>query len=479
MSDDGAVYTQPVFKVDAQPGKHRRGGGTVTEPARSVPVFDTVDVLVVGGGPAGTAAATAAARSGARVMLVERYNHLGGLATGGLVIWIDRMTDWDGKLVLRGYAEEVLDRLPRDAILGPEQDLWGSRDERQADYWSNRLSAFHGIVTWAPMIDPERLKLAADDLARDSGVDVLLHAWAIGAIVEDGQLKGVVLHSKQGRHAVLASVVIDTTGDGDIFTDAGEQAADDVEEKSIHHCVNTAWLFAGVDVPRWLDFKMREKDAFADFSARARTTFNQFALPMPAWRDDVVVFMGPRFSGFSAVDLADLNTVEFLSRQRMQDLLEFYHAYAPGFDKAWIMLTAPQIGVRHSRRLRGLGQMTGADWKAGTIHADEVGVSPSLAPKFNSVSVPYRALLARNIPNLLVAGRHISTDATTHTFMREIPQCWITGQAAGVAAAIAANDGVAAKDADIGRIRTELLNQGAHLQEAVDERGNTEPRNDP
>ncbi len=465
--DDRTVYSQPVFKVAEKSTKQRQGGGTITEPARTVPIFDSVDVLVVGGGPAGTAAATAAARGGARVMLVERYNHLGGLATGGLVIWIDRMTDWDGKLVLRGYAEELLDRLPSDAILGPERDLWGSRDERQADYWRNRFSAFHGIVTWAPMIDPERLKLASDDLARESGAEVLLHAWATAAIVEDGRLKGIVMHSKQGRHAVLASVVIDTTGDGDIFSDAGEAVAADVEEKSIHHCVNTAWLFGSVDVPRWLDFKMRDKDGFADFSSRARTTFNQFALPMPAWRDDVVVFMGPRFSGFSAVDLDDLNRVEFLSRQRMQDLLEFYRSHAPGFETAWIMLSAPQLGVRHSRRLQGLGQMTGADWKAGTIHADEIGVSPSLAPKFNSVSVPYRALLPRGLPNLLVAGRHMSTDATTHTFMREIPQCWMTGQAAGVAAAIAANDGVAAKDADITRIRAELIKQGAHLQEAA------------
>ncbi len=465
MNDESkTVYSQPVFKVDKAAAKKRFGGGTVTEPAREVPVFDKVDVLVVGGGPAGTAAATAAARLGARVMLVERYNHLGGLATGGLVIWIDRMTDWDGNLVLRGYGEELLDRLPADAILGPERDLWGSRDERHADYWRNRFSAFHGIVTWAPMIDPERLKIAADDLARDAGVDVLLHGWVTAPLMEDGQIAGVVLQSKQGRHAVLASVVVDTTGDGDVFTGAGEAAEADVDERNIHHCVNTAWLFAGIDVPRWLDFKMNEKKAFADFSELARTTFNQFALPMPAWRDDVVVFMGPRFSGFSAVDLEDLNRVEYLSRQRMQDLHQFYRAHAPGFEEAWIALTAPQIGVRHSRRLRGLGRMTGDDWKNGVVHGDEIGVSPSLAPKFNPVSVPYRALLARQVPNLLVAGRHISTDATTHSFMREIPQCWMTGQAAGVAAAVAADTKVPARDADIDRIRAALHKQGAYLQ---------------
>lgn len=467
MSDASRqVYTQPVFKVDGVSRRERRADGTMIEPARELPVFDTVDVLVIGGGPAGTAAATAAARLGARTMLVERYNHLGGLATGGLVIWIDRMTDWDGNLVLRGYGEELLSRLPADAILGPERDLWGSRDERHADYWSNRFSAFHGIITWAPMIDPERLKLAADDMAREAGVDILLHAWATGPLLDEaGRIAGVALQSKQGRHAVKATMVIDTTGDGDIFCGAGESAEDDVEEKSIHHCVNTSWLFGSVDVPRWLEFKMHEKDGFAEFSERARTTFNQFSLPMPAWRDDVVVFMGPRFSGFSAVDLDDLNTVEYLSRQRMQDMLAFYREHAPGFEQAWVMLTAPQIGVRHSRRLQGLGRMTGEDWRAGVVHADEVGVSPSLAPKFRSVSVPYRALLARRVPNLLVAGRHISTDASTHTFMREIPQCWMTGHAAGIAAAVAADAGVDAHEVDVARVRRELLSQGAHLHE--------------
>ena len=176
VGEDRQTYTQSVFNVEREPRRPRRSGGSITEPAREIPVFDQVDVLVIGGGPAGTAAATASARLGARTMLVERYNHLGGLATGGLVIWIDRMTDWDGNLVLRGFCEEVLDRLPTDAILGPERNLWGSRDERHVDYWSNRFSAHHGTVTWAPMIDPERLKIASDDLAREAGADLVMHA---------------------------------------------------------------------------------------------------------------------------------------------------------------------------------------------------------------------------------------------------------------------------------------------------------------
>ena len=462
--DDRQIYTQRVFDVEREPRRRRVGSGTIIRPASEVAIWDEVDVLVVGGGPAGTAAATAAARLGARTMLVERYNHLGGLATGGLVIWIDRMTDWHGNLVLRGFCEEVLDRLPADAILGPDRDLWGSRDDRHVDYWSNRFSAHHGIVTWAPMIDPEQLKIASDDLARDAGVDIVLHAWASEPVMIDGRIDGVILQSKQGRHAVRARMVVDTTGDGDLFTQAGEAADNDVQDGSIHHTMNTAWLFAGLDIPRWLRFRMSEKQAFSEFSQQARSRFNQFSLPMPAWRDDVAVFMGPRLSGFSAVDLEDLNQVEHLSRQRMQQHLEFYRQHAPGFEDAWIMLTGPQIGVRHSRRMRGRFPMTGADWRAGIRHADEIGISPSLAPKFASVSIPYRALVASGTRNLLAAGRHMATDAQTHTFMREIPQCWVTGQAAGAAAALAAADGSDAATVDIAALQAALLKQGAHLR---------------
>jgi len=132
--------------------RRARPAKTISEPARQVPVFAETDVLVVGGGPAGTAAAIAAARIGADVLLVERYNHLGGLSTGGLVIWIDRMTDWSGRHIIRGLAGEFMGRLPKDAIQGPPRADWGNRDAATAAYWTQRTAAYHGIVTWSPTI---------------------------------------------------------------------------------------------------------------------------------------------------------------------------------------------------------------------------------------------------------------------------------------------------------------------------------------
>ena len=142
---------------------------TVYESPRETPVHAQTDVLVVGGGPAGCAAALAARRLGAEVTLVERYNHLGGLSTGGLVIWIDRMTDWTGQLVIDGFAREILEQLPDHAVAGAPEAQWGSQDEGAVAHWGGRQGAFRGVVTWSPMIDPEWLKLASVELLAAGG----------------------------------------------------------------------------------------------------------------------------------------------------------------------------------------------------------------------------------------------------------------------------------------------------------------------
>src|SRR5690349_18939335 len=177
MSEDKAVrrtnqsffFESDIFSASRLQARRARPDAVVHEAPRAVPVFRDCDVLVVGGGPSGTAAAVAAARRGASVVLLERYNHLGGLSTGGLVIWIDRMTDWQGELVIRGFAEEILDRLPREAIAGPAAEEWGSRNAARAAHWTQRTAGFHGVVTWSPTIDPERLKLASQELVLEVG----------------------------------------------------------------------------------------------------------------------------------------------------------------------------------------------------------------------------------------------------------------------------------------------------------------------
>lgn len=463
---DERILTGDIFERDAK--VPRLDLGTVREDARDIPVYRECEVLVVGGGPSGTAAAAAAARTGADTVLLERYNHLGGLSTGGLVLWIDRMTDWTGQLVIRGIAEELINRLPADAIAGPDRSDWGSTDATKAGHWSHRTAAYHGVVTWSPTIDPERLKLLSQEVVIERGVKLVYHSWACLPLMANGRVAGATFESKEGRMAIRAKVVVDATGDGDLFARAGAAFDNDIEEADVHHCMNTSWMFAGVDMNRWIDFKAHQPEAHADFMARGRKECGLFDRPFVSWRNDVALFMGPRQTGYSALDVDDLTAVEVRSHRAMAAHLDFYKAHAPGFENAYLMMSAPQVGVRHARRLRGVDAVLRSRWPDGVALPTEVGVTPAVSPKFPNISIPYGALVPESLDGLLACGRHISCDKNSHGFMREIPQCWITGQAAGTAAALSVKAGVEPRAVEIGALQAALLDQGVYLRPALE-----------
>ena len=456
-----------MFGGSARTGPRPDTRKTIQEAARETSVFAETDVLVVGGGPAGTAAAISAGRVGADVMLVERYNHLGGLSTGGLVIWIDRMTDWNGTQVIAGLAHEFMDRLPEDALLGPIPSDWGSRDTATAEYWAQRSAAYHGIVTWSPTVDPEGLKTLSLRMVRDQNIDLVLHSWATQPIIEDGTIRGVIFESKSGRKAILAKVVVDTTGDADLLSQTQTAVETNIDNGDIHHCVNTAFLLGGVNMEKWLNFKRSSPEGFKSFMANGRSKIGPFEKASVGWRNDTALFMGPRLSGYSATNVDDLTEVELRSRELTVEHVEFYRNNAPGFEKAFLMLGAPQIGVRHSRRISGHAQVVRAQWDEGKVWDDEIGVSTSLSPKFKNISIPYGALLPTGIEGILAAGRHISCDASSHSFLREVPQCWLTGQAAGTAAGLSANQNIRPSDVEVSAVQKELLAQGAYLSPSV------------
>ncbi|MBV9941620.1 MAG: FAD-dependent oxidoreductase [Solirubrobacterales bacterium] len=295
---------------------------------------------------------------------------------------------------------------------------------------------------------------------------LLLHSWAAEPLLDGRHVRGVTFESKQGRRAILAEVIIDATGDLDLCARAGLEF--EAETKAggagIAHCLNTGWLWAGVDFARWIAFKRDDPAAYRQLMADAGDALDFAERPVVGWSNDVALFLGPRLSGYSGVDVSDLTRVEVESRRRMVAHLDHFRRQAPGFENAWLMLSAPQIGVRHTRRLLGRHRLTIDDWREGIRHRDEIGVSPSPSQKFANVSVPYRALVARDLDNLLAPGRHMSCDPQTQAFMREIPQCWLTGQAAGVAAALAASGRIAAADVDAGALQAELSRQGTYLQ---------------
>lgn len=459
------LLASDVFESRSRTQPPHNGAGFIREAARDVPVYHQCDVLVVGGGPSGSAAAYAAAKTGADVVLLERYNHLGGLSTGGLVIWIDRMTDWSGHQVIRGFAEEILDRLPAEAKAGPAPAEWGSRDPQLAAYWASRTSAFHGIVSWAPTIDPERLKVATQELLLEARVRLVLHAWAALPIVDDGRVTAVLFESKAGRQALRAKVVVDATGDGDVFARAGAEYESDIDEGDVHHSLNTAFVLGGVDMNRWIEFRTTEREQFAEFMRLGRERLGFFQAPYVSWRNDIALFLGPRQSGLSALDVDDMTEIEIRSRRFMAGHCEFFRRHAPGFESAYMLQSASQLGVRHTRRLKGVGKVHRAQWPEGIPLGGEIGVSPSVSPKFPVISVPYEALVPARLDGLLACGRHISCDPSSHGFMREIPQCWLTGQAAGAAAAVAANVGVQPRAVSVRDVQAALRKQGVFIRD--------------
>ena len=266
------------------------------------------------------------------MILVERYNHLGGLSTGGLVSWIDRMTDWKGQLIVAGVGAELIDRCGPDATLGPAPEIWGSKDAVEAAYWRVRTAALRDTVHWSPTLDPEILKLVTNDIVRDSNVRTLMHCWVVAAIVHDGRVTGVVFESKQGRMALLAGVVIDCTGDGDVFALAGARYDDDFDGESAHARLTTSFRFGNVDMRRYLDFRMLRQAEFSEVMQRASLDgISLLAHPTPY--DSVALFLTPKMAGYSALDIADLTEVEFLSRDVARRGLHFFRENVPGFER--------------------------------------------------------------------------------------------------------------------------------------------------
>ncbi len=420
-------------------------------------------MLVIGGGPAGTAAAVAAGRLGADTVLVERYNHLGGLSTGGLVSWIDRMTDWDGNLIVAGVGAELIDRCGPDATLGPRPEIWGSKNPVEAAYWRVRTSALRDTVHWSPTVDPEVLKLVSNDIVRESNVHTLLHCWVVATIVREGsgghKVDGVIFESKQGRFALTAPVVIDCTGDGDVFALAGAGFDDDFDGESAHARLTTSFRFGNVDMRRYLDFWMLHQTEFKEIMQRAsQEGIGLLAHPTPY--DSVALFLTPKMAGYSALNVADLTEVEFVSRDVARKGLAFFRENVPGFARAWILDTASQVGTRHARRLVGAERITIDHWRDDGGYSDSIGLCPGMTPTFPTLQIPYRSLVPASVNGLLAAGRNLSADTSSHAALREIPECWAMGEAAGVAATLAVDGDIELRDIDIPALQAQLVKQG-------------------
>lgn len=412
---ESSVIASHKIEVDGAPAT--LVDGRVIQPARELPVLDETDVLVVGGGPAGIVAAIAAKRAGARVTLIERYGHFGGLWTGGLVLLVIGHIVGDNKQVCQGIGEEILRRLDKmdGAIIDRKP---GSR----------------------PTVDAEAVKYLMVEMIEEAGVRVFLHCWGVDAIVTGNVVRGAVFESKSGRRAVLAKVVIDATGDGDVFAAAGAA----FEHRS--HNVGLVSRIANLD----------EVDtAKAANSPKPKHLGARTPVAGVNW----VNLHGPEVD---ALDVATLTRMEMNHRKFIWQNIQKTRS-TPGYEKVYLVETAPQLGVRITRVLDGVNAVRLADLRAHTKFPDVIGVGGEEGGDHGEWQIPYGALVPVKVDNILAAGRCISMERSMADLVRLIPNCFVTGHAAGVAAAVAVGDKCLPREVDVAKVQKVLRQQEAYL----------------
>ena len=424
---------------------HRNDIRTLIEAEHTLTVLDEVDVLICGGGPAGTAAAISAARTGAKTLLVEYYGYLGGMSTAGLV------TPHFDPFLNNGINQELMDRLKK-------RNAWG------APFW--RIS-----------FDPEQFKMVSEDMVLESGSDLLYHTLAVAAIVEDNHLCGVVIEIKSGRFALLAKVVIDCTGDGDIATRAGAPYEKGRPGDNLLQPMTMMFRMGGLE---WVQtdgtqlYQMVQK-AIADTGHHFRLAFERpWAIHLPNPGEVAIQLVHVR--GVDGTDAHDLTVAEIEGRRQTRTVVEFLIQHVSEFRNAYLIETAAQVGVRETRRILGDYILTLDDVRIGRkfddgiatvsfgvdIH-DPVGKSQIGGGITRVYDIPYRCLLPRKIDGLLTAGRCISGTHSAHASYRVKGPCMAMGQAAGTAAALSVQHNVAPRDLDTGSLRRELNHQGVVL----------------
>jgi ribulose 1,5-bisphosphate synthetase/thiazole synthase len=395
-------------------------------------------VLVVGGGPAGTAAALSARLLGVDVTIVERYGYFGGLATGGLVLAIFPLYDKNNRQVILGIGEEMMRRL--------DKLKFGIIERNKAPVY--------------PTVDAEAFKYVLADMVLESGMTAYLDCWGVDAILDNrGAVRGAVFESKSGRQAILADVVVDASGDGDIYAAAGaafEKVKDNIGLDS---------RIGNVDIEDMVDQNREHMSGIRDKVQGGRPTRGapvtdmegHVGSPTPAPHVNWLNMKGPIADG---LDVAELSMLELKHRRAIWRNVEQARK-RPGAEQAVLIETAPQMGVRLTRLLAGAKKLTMQEAKAGAKFNDVIGYSGAyVGPEFQ---IPYRCLVPAKIDNLLAAGRCVSADFALADTLRLIPICWVTGQAAGVAAALSIKDKCTPREVSAAKLQSLLRQQGAYL----------------
>lgn len=451
----------------------------VQEAPREVPVLATCEVLVVGGGPSGISAALAARRAGADVILAERYGCFGGVITTV------------GMETLGWYRYE------------------GTVEGEGIGLEMERLAAqMGGAIKWpynsSECLDADFFKIVADHLIKEAGVRPLLHIMCVEAIMEGNRIKGIITESKSGRQAILADRVIDCTGDADVAYFAGADFSVCPKEESIG--VTTVFNAAGVDKKRFLEYTEKNPATYKDWSRtwEQETTGKENGLRTPyldmefenarkkgdipdnehtrnfggSWSalseaGEATNLNLVHQTGIDVTDVEDLTRAEMEGRGQVLHALKALQTNVPGFENAKLRNIGMTIGTRDSRKIIGRYNLTGDDVRSQAKFEDSVGIFPEFVDGYSILilpttgryfQVPYGCMLPTKVDNLLVAGRCVAGDKISHAATRNMMCCTVTGQGAGVAAAVSVQKAVSTSDVAIQDIQEELRKQGVRLE---------------
>jgi hypothetical protein len=442
---------------------------SIHEPPRQTEVLGEYEVVVLGGGPAGIAAATAAARLGRSTLLIERYGFLGGMGTAAGVTnfcGLHANVHGEHRRVVEGIAAELLDRINGHGGLAAPHLVLG-RIHAQA-------------------YDTPAYKMAADDLVLSSGVEILFHALAAGVTMEaPSKVSALLIETKSGRQAVLGRMFIDCSGDGDLAAWTG--APFEIGDGAGNMLYPSAMFrINGVDAAR-VDHAWSALGRLmaAEAERRGRPFPRKSPIVRPQknpieWRANLTQLAHTDGRAISGIDARDLSQGEIVGRKQIADLFEFLKT-VPGFEQSYIVDIAPQIGIRETRRIRGAYMLTERDVLGCADFEDTIGVNgwplevhvsgdvhfefaPEGSRGFNQL--PYRMLQARGVENLFVAGRCASMTHLAQSAARVTGACLVMGQAAGTAAAMTLL-AAGTTAIDVAKLQERLRADGAFLGEKI------------
>lgn len=462
-----------------------------------MPVHSESDVVVAGGGPSGLIAALAAARAGAKTLLVEQYGFLGGMATAASVGPFSPF-HYDDQQITMGIPQELVERLM--AAGGSTGHL--------------KCVPEYGSGSYMAYFDREVYKAVAFDMMKESGVRLLLHTFVAGAVVDNDRVKGLLVANKSGLSHVLGKVIVDATGDGDVAARAGAEfkwgresdqlgqpmtmffEMSNVDAVALKKYIDenpddfewTSNLYSRTPLPPQLNQTYFVAQGFRKAVAEAKAKGDlhlgrDTVLLQSTMYEGTIVFNSTRIGKLRGTDADDFTKAEIEGRQQAMSLAAFMKKYVPAFKDAYVSSTGIQIGVRESRHIVGEHILTLDDVVEGRSFPDVVargffpvdihdptgskgyqaGGSTWIKPK-GPYDIPLRCLIPKKIDGLVMTGRNISAAHEAHGSMRVQGTAFAIGHASGVVAAVAALDGVQPRKVNVTKVQDILVKQHANLE---------------